>query len=65
MAVLAIGGLAFGVIRGQDRQWQGPVAWVALVIGVIAMIAFPILMARRPQPTGAARAVPTTGVRDY
>ncbi len=50
VAVLAIGGLAFGVIRGQDRQWQDPVAWVALVIGVIAMIAFPILMARRPNP---------------
>ncbi len=50
VAVLAVGGLAFGAIRGQDRQWQDPVAWAALIVGVIAVIAFPILMARRPNP---------------
>jgi EmrB/QacA subfamily drug resistance transporter len=50
VAVLAIGGLAFGAIRGQDRQWQDPVAWIALAIGVVATILFPILMARRPNP---------------
>ena len=50
VAVLAVGGLAFGVIRGQDRQWQDPVAWAALLIGLIALVAFPILMARRPNP---------------
>jgi len=50
VAVLAVGGLAFGTIRGQDRQWQDPIAWAALGIGLVALIAFPILMARRPNP---------------
>jgi EmrB/QacA subfamily drug resistance transporter len=50
VAVIAVGGLAFGAIRGQDRQWQDPVAWVSLAIGAIALVAFPFLMARRPNP---------------
>ena len=50
VAVIAVGGLAFGAIRGQDRNWEDPVAWAALIIGTIALIAFPILMARRPNP---------------
>ncbi len=50
VAVLAIGGLAFGTIRGQDRQWQDPLAWTALGIGVVALAAFPVLMARRSNP---------------
>ena len=50
VAVLAVGGLAFGATRGQEGQWQDPVAFVALGIGVLATIAFPILMARRKHP---------------
>jgi predicted MFS family arabinose efflux permease len=50
VAVLAIGGLAFGVIRGQDRQWQDTTAYVALAIGLVALVAFPILMVRRRHP---------------
>ena len=50
VAVLAVGGLAFGVIRNQDRQWADPVAWAALVVGIVATVAFPILMARRRNP---------------
>jgi EmrB/QacA subfamily drug resistance transporter len=50
VAVLAVGGLAFGAIRGQDRQWQDPTAWVALAVGAVAAIAFPILMVRRRDP---------------
>jgi EmrB/QacA subfamily drug resistance transporter len=48
--VLAVGGLAFGAIRGQDRQWSDPVAFLALAVGVVALVAFPILMTRRPNP---------------
>jgi EmrB/QacA subfamily drug resistance transporter len=48
--VVAVGGLAFGAIRGQDRQWQDPLAWVSLAVGTIALVAFPFLMARRPNP---------------
>ncbi len=50
VAVLAVGGLTFGAIRGQDRAWQDPVAWVSLGVGLTALVAFPILMARRPHP---------------
>ena len=48
--VLAVGGLAFGTIRGQEKQWQDPLAFVSIAVGIVALIAFPILMARRPNP---------------
>jgi hypothetical protein len=47
---LAWGGLAFGVIRGQANAWADPAAWIALAIGVVSLVLFPILMARRPNP---------------
>jgi EmrB/QacA subfamily drug resistance transporter len=50
VAVLAIGGLAFGATRGQEGQWKEPVAFIALGVGALAAVAFPILMARRPHP---------------
>ncbi len=50
VAALAIGGLAFGAIRGQDRQWADPIAWVALGVGAVATVAFPLLMATRRDP---------------
>jgi EmrB/QacA subfamily drug resistance transporter len=50
VAALAVGGLSIGLIRGQQREWQDPVAWAALVVGIVALVAFPILMARRPYP---------------
>lgn len=50
VAVVAVGGLAFGAIRGQDRAWQDTIAWLALGIGAIATIAFPALMARQRDP---------------
>jgi EmrB/QacA subfamily drug resistance transporter len=50
VAALAVGGLSFGLIRGEAKGWQDPAAWTALAIGVIALIAFPILMAKRPDP---------------
>lgn len=50
VGVVAVGGLAFGAIRGQDRRWEDPLAWVALGAGALALLAFPVLMARRPDP---------------
>jgi EmrB/QacA subfamily drug resistance transporter len=50
VVVIAVGGLAFGAIRGQDRQWQDTLAWVSLGVGLVALVAFPFLMARRPDP---------------
>lgn len=50
LIVLAVGGLAFGAIRGQDSRWSDPVAFVALGVGAAALVAFPLVMARRPDP---------------
>jgi len=50
LAALAIGGLAFGVVRGQEHRWQDPVAFAAVAVGAVATVLFPILMARRPNP---------------
>jgi EmrB/QacA subfamily drug resistance transporter len=47
VGVLAVGGLAFGAIRGQEQAWRDPFAFAVLGIGLLALIAFPILM-RRP-----------------
>ncbi len=48
--VLGVGGLAFGATRGQEQAWQDTIAWVALVIGIIGVVATPILMLVRPNP---------------
>ncbi len=50
VAALAVGGLAFGFTRSQQQQWHDPVGFAALGVGVVALIAFPILMATRPPP---------------
>ena len=50
VAALAVGGLAFGLIRGQANAWADSAAWIAIVIGLVCLIAFPVLMARRPNP---------------
>ena len=48
--VLAVGGLAFGTIRGQQRGWGEPSVVASLGVGAIAAIAFPFMMLRRPHP---------------
>ncbi len=50
VAAAAIGGLSFGAIRGQEQRWTDPSAFVALGLGALAAVAFPVLMARRPDP---------------
>ena len=47
---LAVGGLSFGAVYGQQRQWQAPLAFAALGVGLVATVAFPFLMARRRDP---------------
>jgi EmrB/QacA subfamily drug resistance transporter len=50
VVAVAVGGLAFGTIRGQQQGWGEPVAIVSLAVGGLAAIAFPFLMTRRPDP---------------
>jgi EmrB/QacA subfamily drug resistance transporter len=47
---IAVGGISFGLIRGQEQRWQDPTALLALGIGIVAAIAFPLLMMRRRDP---------------
>ncbi|MCA1571813.1 MAG: MFS transporter [Chloroflexi bacterium] len=47
---IGVGGLAFGATRGQEQAWQDPIAWAALGIGAVAIVAVPILMLTRPRP---------------
>jgi EmrB/QacA subfamily drug resistance transporter len=50
VGALAIGGLTFGAIRGQESQWSDAVAWISLGVGAVCLVLFPILMAIRPHP---------------
>jgi EmrB/QacA subfamily drug resistance transporter len=50
VVALAVGGLSFGTIYSQQREWRDPVGIAGLVVGAVATIALPILMVRRPQP---------------
>lgn len=50
LTVIAIGGLAFGTIYGQQREWREPLAFVALAAGALATIALPLWMARARHP---------------
>src|SRR5881398_4065600 len=50
IVALAVGGLAFGTIYGQQRDWQDPLGYVALAVGVLCTIALPFYMARVPHP---------------
>ncbi|MGH2723113.1 MAG: MFS transporter [Actinomycetota bacterium] len=47
VVALAVGGLAFGTIRGQQTGWMGVEAYVALAVGAVALVVFPIMMSRR------------------
>jgi EmrB/QacA subfamily drug resistance transporter len=50
VVALGVGGLAFGAIYGQQRNWRDPLAYVAIGAGAVATVALPFLMARRPNP---------------
>jgi MFS family permease len=50
LVAVAVGGLAFGPVYGQQRNWQGPVAFLAIGIGVLAAAALPFYMRRAKNP---------------
>lgn len=50
MVALAVGGLSFGAIRGQQQAWADPVAWVALASGAAAVVAFVVRTTRTAEP---------------
>ena len=50
LVALSVGGLSFGAVYGQQRQWQDPIAFIALGIGIAATVAMPFYFARRKNP---------------
>jgi EmrB/QacA subfamily drug resistance transporter len=44
IVALAVGGLAFGTIYGQQREWRDPIGFIALGVGVVATIVLPLWM---------------------
>jgi EmrB/QacA subfamily drug resistance transporter len=50
VVAIAVGGLSFGAIYGQQREWQDPLGFVLLGAGALATIALPFLMTRRRDP---------------
>jgi EmrB/QacA subfamily drug resistance transporter len=50
VVIVALGGLTFGAIRGQEQAWQDPTAFVALGLGLVASAVFVPLMARSRSP---------------
>ncbi len=50
VAAVAVGGLSFGAIRGQQVSWSEPGPLLMLGVGLIAAVAFPVLMVRRRDP---------------
>jgi len=50
LVALAVGGLAFGPIYGQQRAWQGAVPFLAIGVGLLATAALPFYMVRAKNP---------------
>jgi len=47
---VAVGGLAFGAVYGQQREWRDPVAYGVLAVGALATVGMPLYMARARNP---------------
>ncbi len=50
VTALAVGGLVFGTIYGQQREWRDPLAFIALGVGAAATIVLPFQMMRAAHP---------------
>jgi EmrB/QacA subfamily drug resistance transporter len=50
LVIAATGGLVFGAVSGQQREWRDPAAWAALGIGAAASAVLPRRMLRARNP---------------
>lgn len=47
---LAVGGISFGTIYGQQREWRSPLGWLLLTVGVAALLLLPFKLRRSRHP---------------
>jgi EmrB/QacA subfamily drug resistance transporter len=50
VVAVAVGGLSFGAIYGQQHQWRDAMGPVAILVGAVAAVLFVVLMARGRHP---------------
>ncbi|HEY3125660.1 MAG TPA: MFS transporter, partial [Candidatus Limnocylindria bacterium] len=50
VVAVAVGGLSFGTIYSQQREWRDPLGILVLALGAVATIALPFLMVLRRDP---------------
>ncbi|HET7686664.1 MAG TPA: MFS transporter [Candidatus Limnocylindria bacterium] len=50
VVAVAVGGLSFGLTRGQERSWADALAWASLGAGIVATVALVPLMRMRRDP---------------
>ena len=50
LVVVAIGGLTFGVIRGESQDWQGTLPYASIALGFAGAVAFVAQIRRSPNP---------------
>ena len=50
LAVLALGGITFGLIEGPSTSWSDPVVVALVVLGAVAGVAFVLVERARPNP---------------
>ncbi len=50
LVAVAVGGLSFGAIYGEQRQWQSALAFAALGIGALVTVALPFYFSRKKNP---------------
>jgi MFS family permease len=50
LTALAIGGLTFGAIYGEQRDWHDPLAFWALALGAAGTLLLPVSLVRSPRP---------------
>jgi EmrB/QacA subfamily drug resistance transporter len=48
--VVALGGLTFGVIRGQVANWTTSIPFISLAAGTVALVLFPVVQRRSANP---------------
>ena len=50
VVAVAVGGLSFGTIYSQQREWRDALGIAVLVVGMAATVALPLLMTKRRDP---------------